>query len=294
MTLADNDARKRLSARKGLTALVLIILLAWLLPGSALHWGQMGFYEFQAPLWVAKSHIQDLIGFWYLKGHSKDALIEAGVELARINAALTLELGEVPVLRDNLSRLEAILELPPHEGFHSEIARVVRRDINCWWHEIVIRKGAKQGIQRGNGVVFSGGVVGRVSQAFSDMAIVELISSPRLRMAAHVEGDARPVLYQGLLNQTFSNPQGVASGVPADITVPTGLLLRLEASSLGGDFPEGLTLGWIGMLEPATDGLFQHGIIHLPDGLATLREVAVLIPLEPAVAQTTVAGEPLP
>ncbi|HQU08826.1 MAG: hypothetical protein B7X06_01020 [Verrucomicrobia bacterium 21-51-4] len=292
MTLADNDARKRLSARKGITAWVLVVLLAWLLPGTMLHWAQMGFYEFQAPLWVAQSHIQDLIGFWYLKGHSKDKLIEMGIELARVNAALTLELHEVPELREDIALLEAILELPPYEGFRSEIARVIRRDINCWWHEITIRKGANQGIQPGNGVIFSGGVVGRVSKVLNNIAVIELISSPRLRMAAHIEADARPVLYQGLLNNTFSTPQGVATGVPADITVPTGSWLRLEASALGGDFPEGLTLGWIRTLEPSADGLFQHGKVQLPAQLATLREVAVLIPAEAIAQEAPDIGEP--
>jgi rod shape-determining protein MreC len=238
------------------------------------------FYEFQAPSWTAISYLHDLQDFWNYRQRSKNELIEAGMDMARLHAAYTLRNQRADAIEDEISRLEAFFRLPEDGNFRYEVARVIRRDMNQWWQTLTIRKGRIHGVQPGQAVVFTGGVVGRVKEVYQYTAIIELISSPRFRTAAHVQGDLRPVEFQGGLNPGMGHSTGIVRTVPADIRLSERSDLRLVSSRLGGVFPDGLYLGTIQSLKTDEDGLFQEGIVRLSVDLNTVREVAVLIPLE--------------
>ncbi len=281
-------ALKRLSQFKPLVVLLVFLAAWWVTPVMVKRWLQAGFYEFQAPMMVAESHLEDLQSYWTMRGQSKREMIEAGRDLARENARLTVQLQDNRSLAADVSRLETLLELPSRPDFRYEVARVARRDLSAWWQQITIRKGRNYGIPVGAAVIYKGGVVGRVREVHATTAIVELVSSSGFRMAANVVGENRPVTYQGVLNPPFSNPLGEVLNVPAAVKVTPSQPLRLVSSPLGGIFPEGLTIGQVMELTPGSDGFFQQGSVQLNPDLGALREVAVVIPIEeetpPAVA----------
>ncbi len=266
---------------KALLLVVLLLLLWWFAPAAVKRWTGSLFYEFQAPAWTALSYLRDVRTYWTLRGHSKSELIEAGIDLARLNAAYALRNQQADALEEELRRLEAFFNLPSHPQYRYEVARVIRRDLSAWWQTLVIRKGRNHGIEPGQAVVFAGGVVGRIASANAYTATVELISSPRFRTAAHFEGHAAPVEYRGRHNPSLQVASGWVSTVPVEIFVSLREPRRLVSSALGGTFPDGLTLGWVYRLEPAPDGLFQSGPVRLDPRLQGLREVAVLVPLNP-------------
>lgn len=255
----------------------LFFLLA--LPVGLRQWVRDGFFEFQAPAWYGLAAARDIGTYWGLRAQGDDGLIEAGRDLARLNAAYEVRLQRMDAVEDELHRLEELLGLPSHPEHRYEVARVARREVQTWWQALIIRKGARHGVQKGDAVVSASGVVGRISEVHLYTAEVELISSPTFRVAAHVEGDLRPVVFQGYLTAPFEVPRGKVANVPHDLRTP-GQRQRLVTSSLGGVFPDGLTLGFIEGLAPAPDGMFQSGNVRLDGRLLTLREVAVLIPLE--------------
>lgn len=278
-----------MSSKKHHRQIKLVILLGgllfiwWSIPTLAKIFLNDSFFEFQAPTWTIASHLKDLQSYWNFKSHSRTQLIETGRDLARLNAAYEISLQKMRTLEEELARLEALLQLPPIPDYRYEVARVCRRDLSAWWQQVLIRKGKKHGIREGAAVVFAGGVAGRVSRVYAYTSLVELISSPNFRISAHLEGDHRPITYQGHINAAFSNPYGEAREIPPDIRIssPQEGLTRIVSSSLGGTFPEGLTIGYIKQLEPGTDGIFQRGSVNLDPRLLSLTEVAVLIPLEP-------------
>lgn len=269
---------RRLTHLKPLFGLLVFLGLWWLVPPAVKLVMRSSFYEFQAPLTTTSSQLRDLQTYWSLRGQSDDELIEAGRDLARINAQGSLSRQQTEALRDEVARLESLLELPSAAGFHYEIARVARRDLTAWWHELTIRKGRNAGIVEGAAVVYAGGVVGRVREVHAYTAVVELISSPGFRMAASIEGEERPVTYQGIPNPPFVPPIGEALNIPPDIRVSPAEPKRLVSSRLGGVFPEGLTIGMLTELEPGSDGYFQKGNVQLNADLGSLMEVAVAIP----------------
>lgn len=255
-----------------------MVLLAWLfLPTVIKSWLNLSFFEMQAPAMTASSYLRDVQEYWALRTRGKTELIEGIRDLSRHNSAYEVQLDETELLRDEVTRLEGLLEIPPLAGYRYEIARVARRDMSAWWQQIFIRKGSADGIAVGAPVIFSGGVVGRVREVYANLAVVDLLSSEQLRIAAVIENDSRPVSYQGGINPPIQRPRGTVGFVPPDITLDPRR--RLLTSGVGGVFPPGLFIGEIISLNPTSDGLFQTGEVLLDAQLNSVREVAVLVPL---------------
>jgi rod shape-determining protein MreC len=263
-------------------ALLGLVAAGWLvLPVAVKTFTRASFFEFTAPVAAVASHARDLQENWSLRMHSRRDLIEAGRDLARLNASYSLSVQQNSELQAQVARLEELLKLPSFPDYRSEAARVARRDFSGWWQRLVIRKGRNFGIPVGAPVVFAGGVVGRVSEVYAYTAVVELISSPGVRLAAVIEGDTRPMSFQGGINPTFGPARGVIEFVPLDVFATPDAPKRLVTSGLGGVFPPGLSLGSVVKVEPSTDGLFKTGEVQLNANLANLTEVTVLVPLSP-------------
>jgi rod shape-determining protein MreC len=235
------------------------------------------FFELTAPATAAASHVRDLQAYWSLRLHTNHQLIEAGRDLARVNASYALSIEQDAALRAEVARLERLLDLPPRPGFRMETARVAQRDFSAWWQRLVVRKGRNYGIPVGAPVVFIDGLVGRVSEVHAYTSVVELISSPGVRLAAFLEGDSRPVSYRGGVNPVFGPARGTLEFVPLDIAVLPGEPRRLVTSGLGGEYPPGLAIGEVTGVAPSTDGLFKTGEVRLDPRLSELTEVTVLV-----------------
>ena len=218
--------------------------------------------------------------YWGERLHSKNALLEAGRRLRQVYAGYEFQAQQADALRAEVKRLEALLNLPPNPQFRYEAARVARRDLSGWWQRLVIRKGANYGIPVGAPEVYGGGVVGRVKTVHAYTAVIDLVTSPDLRLAAMFDGDARPVSYEGGVNPPLASPRGIVEYVPSDITVSPKHPRRLVTSGLGGVFPAGLTIGYVTHLGASTDGLFKSGEVALDPRLSELNEVTVLVPVK--------------
>lgn len=266
---------------KAFVSTFVLLVIWWLVPVALKGFATAAFFEFTAPSTVALSYLKDLQDFWGNKLHSKEELLKAGVDQARLNAAYELRNQSAQAWETEVRRLESLLNLPSLPEHRYEVARVIRRDTNAWWQQIVIRKGSVHGIEVGQAVVYVGGVVGRISEVYAYSAVVELLTSPRFRVAAHLENDLRPLQFQGGENPPFQSPRAILLNVPPDIRPRNAneAPLRVVSSRLGGVFPDGLTLGYIDELERSQDGLFQSGKARVDERLLSLREVSVLIPL---------------
>jgi rod shape-determining protein MreC len=257
-----------------------IVAAVWLLlPVAVKSCLRAGFYEFAAPITAASSYVRDLQEYWSLRLHSTSGLIAAGRDLARINASYELAAQRNVALQAEITRLDGLLNLPPRPGYRLETARVAERDLSGWWQRLIIRKGRDYGIPVGAPVVFAGGVVGRISEVHLYTSVVELISSPGVRLAAVLAGDQRPVSYEGGDNPAFGPARGVLQFVPLDVTANPSEDRRVFTSGLGGIFPPGLAIGRLVGVRPGADGLFQTGAVQLDPRLSELAEVTVLVPL---------------
>jgi rod shape-determining protein MreC len=278
-------ASTRASRFRPLLVLALFLAGWWLAPVAVRNFSRASFSLFEAPGWLAYSRVKDLQDYWGVRDHGQNDLIEAGRDATRQANAANLQVQQDAALRDDNDRLAALLQMPPEPGFRYEFARVIRRDETAWWQEIVIRKGRRAGLAVGQGVVFAGGVVGRIARVDDFTAVVELAGSPSFRVDANLGGDPNPVIFQGVTTAPFQAPAGEVRGevrnVSPSLTLTAGGALLLVTSNLGGVFPSGLPLGEVERLAPGDDGLFQTGVVKLDPRLADLHEVAVLVPNAP-------------
>lgn len=260
--------------------LVGIVLGLWvILPAALKSFGRLSFLEFKAPAWSALTYLGDLQDYWSLRVRSKDELISAGRDLARLNAAYALRLQQAAALEIELRQLESLLRLPPLPAYRPEPARVIQRQFESWNHSLLIRKGRDFGLLPGMAVVYREGVVGRLAEVFAYTSRVELLTSPTFRMAAHLQGDHRPITFRGALHHPPGRALGRALNVPGDISAEIAEAPILVSSRLGGVFPDGILIGHLTDLELAPDGLFQTGQVAINSEILSLREVAVLVPV---------------
>jgi rod shape-determining protein MreC len=271
---------KRIDQAKPFFVLGLIIA-AWLLvPGVVKRFARASFFEFQAPIEVSASAVRDLQTFWTLRTRSKNELIEAGQQLSHLNASYEVAIQKNAALEGEIRRLEELLRLPAIQGYKHETARVVRRSFGTWWQRLTIRKGSQHGIVKNSPVIFVGGVVGRVAEVGLYTSEVDLVSTPGIRLAATLEGDTRPISYQGDSKEAFGPFSGTIDFVPLDVFANSATPKRVVTSGLGGTFPAGLVIGKIYKLDPGSDGLFKSGRVELDPRLADVTEVTVLVPLK--------------
>jgi rod shape-determining protein MreC len=258
-----------------------IIVLAWLLlPVAVKSFLRVTFFELQAPVQVTASSVRDLQEYWADRSHSKNDLLEAAREIRRVYAGYEFQTQQTEAKQAEIARIEQLLRLPSNPDYRFEPARVSRRDLSGWWQQLTIRKGSNYGLPVGAPVVYSGGVVGRVREVRAYEADVDLVSSPSVRLAAYFENDTRPVSYQGGDNPPLARARGLVEFVPPDIVIDSSAPRRLVTSGLG-EFPPGLTIGFVTRIETSADGLFQSGEVSLGPRLSELTEVTVLVPLHP-------------
>ena len=251
---------------------------------------QSTFDEFQAPLWEITSRITDLTDYWGHQSDSKKTLIAKNRDLSRIKADWKLqenlrekwekEMAKLNDLHAQVEALEKKVGLDSERPYRPVLARVTHRNLSAWWQELFLRKGTTQKIRPGFGVIYAGGILGRIHQVGSNSSKVELATNTNFRIVAHFQGDKRPVTFQGTGVLLGGQPMGAVLDVPHDIQIRGNEGLLLETSSLGGTFPGGLPIGIVHSLEESGDGLFKTGRVFLPKDLAQVSEVTVLCSLK--------------
>jgi rod shape-determining protein MreC len=272
--------QRRFDQAKPFVTLAIFVIVWMVVPTVVKTFTRASFFELTAPITVAADYARVLKEYWSLRLHSNDELIQAGRDLARVNSSYEFAVQQNAEQQGTIKRLEGLLRLPSYSTYRYEHARVARRDFSGWWQRIVIRKGRNFGIPVDAPVIFSGGVVGKVAEVHATTAVVNLISSPEVRLAGVVEGDPRPIAFQGGINRTFEPPVGVVESMPLDIIVTPSAPKRLVTGGFGGVFPPGLMLGLITRTERGSDGMFQSGEVRLDERLGSLTEVTVLVPVE--------------
>jgi len=101
--------------------------------------------------------------------------------------------------KDN-KRLREILSLQRVSDSGSISANVISRKTGSFWRQIILNKGAKDGVEVGNFVVGPGGLLGRVHDTSLFTASVQLLTSPESKVGVWVERIQSHGLLVGLGN----------------------------------------------------------------------------------------------
>ncbi|MDC3175965.1 rod shape-determining protein MreC, partial [Prochlorococcus sp. AH-716-D13] len=88
--------------------------------------------------------------------------------------------------KDN-KRLREILSLQRLSDSESISANVISRKTGSFWRQIILNKGAKDGVEIGSFVVGPGGLLGRVENTSLFTSTVRLLTSPESKVGVWVE-----------------------------------------------------------------------------------------------------------
>lgn len=266
-----------------------MILVAWLLIPTA--WKMIfksAFDEFHAPIWEATSRIRDLSHYWGHVSDSKNTLIEKGRDHQRIlsdaylqisrKEDLQRELDNLRNLKKEITNLEKNLNILPALSVSPELARVTHRTISGWSQYFEINKGENFKINQGAGVISAVGVVGKIEKINYRSSMVQLLTNQEFRIVANIKGDERPITYRGAGVSFGRQNLGFIMDIPQDVSIGRDGFLEIVSSSLGGSFPQNLSIGKVFELEPSVDGLFQSAQVILSPDLNIIKEVTVLNP----------------
>jgi len=187
----DKTVRRRRAVLGLLVAGSLILLTAYFgeSAGGGLHSVQRGVVEVVSPIQEGASRalkpVRDLVG-WV--GDTIDAKGEVKQLRAERNALRDQAVTGAAAAREN-DQLRGLLNLDKARGLSDEgpvAARVIGQDPSVWWSQVLINKGTGDGVLPNHPVVSPEGLVGVVSTATSNSAIVTLLTDHRTAVGARV------------------------------------------------------------------------------------------------------------
>jgi len=153
-------------------------------------------------------------------------------------------------------------------------ATVIDRSISNWDNDLIIDKGAKQGIKVDMNVLNANGVIGKVSKVFTSNSMVELISSNlRTNRMAVILKDKKDV--NGTL-ESYDEKKGnlIVRKIPSEAEVNVGD--KVQTSPISSIFQGGLALGKVIKVQPDEYGLTQLAVIKPSSTFNDISEVMVI------------------
>ena len=90
------------------------------------------------------------------------------------------------IQKDNI-RLRRILSLQESTNNDNISAAVISRKPGSWWRQIILNKGARDGVEIGSTVVGPGGLLGRVTNTSLFTSSVTLLTSPESKVGVWVD-----------------------------------------------------------------------------------------------------------
>ena len=120
------------------------------------------------------------------------------------------------------------------------LARGSRRAVPSWWQTIGLRRGTKDGVKKGIGVISHNGVVGLSFRIRTQNERSGATHKHKFPDRCSLSRDDRPITFQGNGIKPGGIPSGIVFDVPQDIVASSESPLNLVTSSLGGTFPKGI------------------------------------------------------
>jgi len=277
----DRTVRRRRAVLAGFVALSLILLTAYFgeSAGGALHSVQRGVLAVLAPVQEGANRalkpVRDAFG-WV--GDTVDAKEERD-ELVKRNQALEAQVTRQQVDLSRYAQIKKLVDVNDAAGldkYRPVTARVIGQTPSLFYSNIKIDKGRSAGIDVGQPVTGGGGLVGRVSEAVGNAAVVTLITDEEFAVSAktlktEVPGTIMPVTGSpgDLILDFVSRRKDVDEGeriVTAGTTSP-----RLRSL-----FPPGIPIGRIRRIEDGAGDLDR--IVHVKPAadITNLQYVSVL------------------
>ena len=179
----------------------------------------------------------------------------------KLTNARILELEQrLEELEQQNAQFKKLLAYQASESKSGVIAPIIGRNVESWWHQVILGKGSNDGIEEGYIVTGIGGVVGRVVGLTPNTSRILLISDPNSRIGAIVSRNRYLGYIQGQNAQsaTMKFFAKTSDLKPGD---------AIATSPIGNLYPPGIPIGRIKS-------------IRYDQGATPEAEVELTVPLE--------------
>lgn len=227
------------------TARLVLLALASVLLMTADHRGHY-LDRVRAGLGVLTRPLQAMAAFpadtgrWVAEAVSeRQALIAENRRLERAILKARGELQRLSAMRAENARLRALLDTAKRQAHHAVVVEIEQVDLDPYDHRVLIGKGTRHGVYRGQPLVDEHGVMGQVVEAGPFSAYVMLISDPNHALPVEVNRTGLRTIAMG----TGDTGRLALTDLPLSADVRRGDLL--VTSGLGGRFPAGFPVARI-------------------------------------------------
>lgn len=174
---------------------------------------------------------------------------------------------------DSLRALLEEIDIDYVGGAERIVAQVVDRPGNFESYSIEIDRGTDDGVRRGNPVVTSAGLVGRVTEVQDNRSQVRLLHQPDFPLGIRVVGTGEVALARG---QGIGQDLLVKEGITEETSIEVGLPV-VTSGIEGSSYPPDLVVGAISSVEFDTRLLEQEISVSTAADLEDLRYVTVIL-----------------
>lgn len=168
---------------------------------------------------------------------SRTVLIDTNRRLRERALADAARLQRLQSLEAENRRLRELLDSAEQVGYQVLVAGLMSVDMDPYRHQMVINRGTRDDVHRGQAIIDAHGVVGQVSLASTNSSYVVLITDPSHALPVEVNRNGLRTIVRG----TGSPDRLELPYLPVNADIENGDLL--VTSGLGGSFPAGYPVG---------------------------------------------------
>ncbi|MDR2580026.1 MAG: rod shape-determining protein MreC [Fibromonadaceae bacterium] len=196
------------------------------------------------------------------------AVSEENVILKKQNAKLKLEIDLIKEYAIENERLKKLLNFENHWDYPIFLTQIIGHNPGPYMTTVVVNKGSSDSIFYGMPVFTVNGLVGKVSKAFRNHSMIQLLSDPNSRISV-ISQRSRA------LGTVFSRDNGE---IQIQVSSYTDLVPgdTLVTSGFGGIYPKGIPVGVLVKFDKNDSEVLSYGNIKLLQQIESLEEVFII------------------
>lgn len=204
-------------------------------------------------------------------------------ELEQLVAQLTVDNLRLNEVESENSRLRGLLQFARANSTFSYrgtqvVGRIVGSEPNSAIQSIVIDLGSAHGMQNGMPVVTERGLVGRVTEVYTNASRVLLITDSNSSVNTMLQSARLRGILRGRAGQS-----PIMDYLPQDQPITVGDIV--VTSGEGGNFPAGIPVGQVTDVLQNDVEMFQRGVVRTTVDFDTLETVLVITNFVPLAEQ---------
>lgn len=150
--------------------------------------------------------------------------------------------SELTETKKRVKELENMLDIKNNQSDYTSIsATVMNRKVGAWYDNLTIDKGSKDGVEEGDAVITSYGLIGKIIKVTNYSSNVKLLTSVNENFQISVKIESETESIYGLLSN-YKDDYLIISGISNNKEIPT--YSKVVTTGLDNRFPSGILIGY--------------------------------------------------